>query len=83
MRWWESFRPRGYIGERGGEEGGEQRTLEFIFAHVDGGWGVHYVGGEVVDHCFKVFGVVLWEKEGGVGRYRRVVVFGRVLLSKA
>lgn len=28
----------------------EERTFEFVFAYVDGGWGIDYVGGEVVDH---------------------------------
>ena len=37
----------------GGREGGMvERTLEFVFAYVDGGWRVDHVGGEVVDHCW-------------------------------
>lgn len=47
-------------------EGGGGRTLEFVFAYVDGGWGVDYVGGEVVDHdCLCVGG------KGGGGDLRR------------
>ena len=48
------------MGERGsgGRTGdGEERTLEFVFAYVDGGGGVGYVGGEVVDHCRWLEGV--------------------------
>lgn len=40
---------RGGEDDGGGRGGG--RTFEFVFAYVDGGWGVDYVGGEVVDHC--------------------------------
>ena len=43
-----------------GEKG--ERTLEFIFAYVDGGRRVSYVGGEVVDHCRLVE-----ELRGGLG----------------
>ena len=37
-------------------------TLEFVFADVDGGRGVDYVGGEVVNHCFALG--LLKDREG-------------------
>lgn len=46
------------MGARASAGGGKgERTLEFIFAYVDGGWGVNHVGGEVVDH-FRCRGMV-------------------------
>ena len=41
------------MSEVGPGGGGERRgrTFEFVFADVDGGGGVDYIGGEVVDHC--------------------------------
>lgn len=46
--WWGSALGFPRVRGEGGEEG---QTFEFVFAYVDGGWGVDYVGGEVVDHC--------------------------------
>ena len=37
--------------EVGSERRERARTLEFVFAYIDGGRGVDYVGGEEVDHC--------------------------------
>ena len=41
---------------------GGEWTFEFVFAYVDGGWRVNYVGGEKVDH-FRCWGSVCNEIE--------------------
>ncbi len=48
-RWWGQPLDFSFRREQGGR--GRGRTFEFVFAYIDGCWGVDYVGGEVVDHC--------------------------------
>ena len=57
---------------------GRRRTFEFIFAYIDGCWGVDYVGSEVVDHCrcrrwFEKRLGGRWKGEGST-------MFGKVIL---
>lgn len=52
---------------------GEERTFEFVFAYVDGGWGFDYVGREVVDHCRCC---------GGFNTMVRMVAEGRLALRR-
>ena len=59
---------RGLSPGRGGG-GGQWRgepTLELVFAYVDGGWRVDYVGGEVVYHDDPL-GVWFGDQGGGKG----------------